>query len=297
MCSQKSRIFLHVARELSGSVARSLSSKRPYVNCIFSKQNKSENDARTNFYGIFGSTPRAVVQGKVIPPINPLVPMAAYDSTLNQSAPFELNLSMTSVNGSDSILTKAVIIQTDAHGYTTLNLFAVITEDTIFYNAPNGENVHYDVFHRQLFPGNGLSFTVPQNIGDSVVITSTFLPDPLWNRNRINVIGMIQTMPSKYIVQSAIQHSITEPVISTSIGEVGTKELFRFFPNPANREIYFQNSEEKNIEIYNTAGQLVKGYTEVQRTLNVEALPEGVYFLRIFSDKSTVESRKLSVIH
>lgn len=38
----------------------------PYSSCVFSQSNPAENDSRTNFYGIFGGTPRIVIQGDVI---------------------------------------------------------------------------------------------------------------------------------------------------------------------------------------------------------------------------------------
>src|SRR5688572_14710898 len=45
----------------------------PYSNCYFSLQNPTENNSRTNYYGVYGSTPRAVIQGNVIPIKTPLV--------------------------------------------------------------------------------------------------------------------------------------------------------------------------------------------------------------------------------
>ena len=38
----------------------------PYASCKLSQQANPDNDARTNYYGIFGGTPRLVVQGTVV---------------------------------------------------------------------------------------------------------------------------------------------------------------------------------------------------------------------------------------
>ena len=35
----------------------------PYSSCFFSMQNPVDNDARTNFYGLYGSTPKLTVNG------------------------------------------------------------------------------------------------------------------------------------------------------------------------------------------------------------------------------------------
>ena len=38
----------------------------PYSTCLLNQHNKVENDARTNFYGIYGGTPRIVINGTVM---------------------------------------------------------------------------------------------------------------------------------------------------------------------------------------------------------------------------------------
>jgi len=268
----------------------------PYSACVFSQQNASENDARTNFYSLYGSTPRAAVQGKAIPAVNPLVPTAAIDSTLNVFSPFELNISM-SATASDSITVKAVITATDVHAYTNLNLCIAITEDTVFYNAPNGENIHYDVFRKQLFTGNGFSFSAPVNAGDSIVITGTILPNSAWMLSRINMTGMIQVPANKYIVQAARQTDIEAYSLPTAIHSNSKASGFQLFPNPASSEIYFSDDQEKSIQIYNTTGQLVMAKKSIIKILPVAALPEGLYYLRITANGTPTEIQKLIIVH
>lgn len=38
----------------------------PYSTCLLSQQNTVDNDARTNYYGVYGGTPRLVINGTVI---------------------------------------------------------------------------------------------------------------------------------------------------------------------------------------------------------------------------------------
>jgi len=37
----------------------------PYATCIFNQHNKTENDDRTKYYGLYGSTPRLAINGNV----------------------------------------------------------------------------------------------------------------------------------------------------------------------------------------------------------------------------------------
>src|SRR4051812_23780642 len=40
----------------------------PYPACMLSQHNVTENDARTNYYGVYGSTPRFIINGELIAP-------------------------------------------------------------------------------------------------------------------------------------------------------------------------------------------------------------------------------------
>ena len=42
----------------------------PYAACPLSMANVPENDARTNYYGVYGGTPRLVIQGAVVTSTN-----------------------------------------------------------------------------------------------------------------------------------------------------------------------------------------------------------------------------------
>src|SRR6185436_4956285 len=39
----------------------------PYSGCLLYNQNATDNDARTNYYGVYGGTPRLVINGNVVP--------------------------------------------------------------------------------------------------------------------------------------------------------------------------------------------------------------------------------------
>ena len=68
----------------------------------------TENDARTNFYGIFGGTPRVVLNGNVIPAGNPLLSAVDLELASNETTPFDIAIEQFLV-GSDSMYAEITI--------------------------------------------------------------------------------------------------------------------------------------------------------------------------------------------
>ena len=63
------------------------------------------------------------------------------------------------------------------------------------------------------------------------------------------------------------------------------KDLF-IYPNPATQEIHLQTKKEvtRQIEIFNTTGQLVKTLSQKGTTVPIDDLPEGIYWIQITED-------------
>lgn len=58
------------------------------------------------------------------------------------------------------------------------------------------------------------------------------------------------------------------------------------YPNPAHHEFHIQTEKNllRQIEIYNNTGQLVKMLSQNNATVNIEGLPNGIYWVRITED-------------
>lgn len=265
----------------------------PYSQCRFSLENPTENDARTKYYGVYGATPRAAVQGQVLNNSNPLVPNSAYDNTLGQTSPFAISVAMQYI-GSDSVQVTTVVKTTDSHSYTALHLYEAVTEDTIFYNAPNGENLHYNVFHTQLYAGNGLTITPSQTVGDSGTYTASFKLDSAWDWHRINVTALLQDTTSKEILQAARQKTIQS--LPTGINSLATEAQLGLFPNPASDQVFFSDAQPKNVWVYSLTGQLLQT-AQVRQTLDVMGLQNGAYILKIETSSHALLAKRLVVIH
>jgi hypothetical protein len=55
-----------------------------------------------------------------------------------------------------------------------------IAEKIILFDAPNGENIHRNVFRKSVFPVAGLTITPAETIGDSIVILGAVKTHAEW---------------------------------------------------------------------------------------------------------------------
>ncbi len=66
ICASRNPGFYENLSEQENVLHLAIHPSAPYSSCIFNLNNVIENDDRTNYYGIYGSTPRLVIQGDVI---------------------------------------------------------------------------------------------------------------------------------------------------------------------------------------------------------------------------------------
>ena len=80
----------------------------PFPTCPLNQHNMAENDSRTNYYGIYGGTPRVVMNGTVIPASTTLLSSNALDGQNNETTPFDVSAEQFQV-GSDSMYTEITL--------------------------------------------------------------------------------------------------------------------------------------------------------------------------------------------
>ena len=66
ICASRNPGFYTNLHNQTGILHLAVHPSSPYPNCLLYQQNGTANDARTNYYGIYGSTPRLVINGNVI---------------------------------------------------------------------------------------------------------------------------------------------------------------------------------------------------------------------------------------
>jgi hypothetical protein len=148
LCRQKPRFYTNYNMQ-SNILHLAIHPSAPYSGCLLYQQNSTANDAGTNYYGIYGSTPRLVINGNVIS-------AGANYASSSIFAPYQSLTSPASVRivqekfGLDSIRASVIIKTEDTNSLGNLSLFVALAEDTVFYTGSNGEPMHFDVFRKSL---------------------------------------------------------------------------------------------------------------------------------------------------
>ena len=296
-CASRNPGFYSNLNSQSGVIHLAVHPSAPYANCVLSLHNPSGNDGRTNYYGIFGGTPRLVVQGVVVSGGANYSSASIFSPYLGQTSPASIKIYQFKY-GNDSIRSRIVIKTEATHSQGNLSLFVALAEDTVNYTGSNGEPVHYDVFRKSLTASSGISVALPANVGDSVVYTMSSSTNAAWNFSRIFTLAILQDATTKAVLQSE-NIAITTTNISTEIKNETS--------NNFNVNVYFSESnikicQNKNLEnlnflLYDASGRiLLSKFIETNfENVNVSSLSPGIYFYRIKSTKGSGKSGKLFI--
>lgn len=267
----------------------------PYSGCLLSQQNLAANDARTNYYGIYGSTPKLVINGNLISPSANYASSTIFTPYIGLTSPASIRIvqekfATDSIRATVSIKTEAV------NTLGALSLFVALAEDTVFYTGSNGEPLHFDVFRKALTAAIGNPVTLPATVGDSVVYTFSSLSNPIWDFSRIFTLAILQETSSKNLVQAeAVPAAIGS--VTTNVSAIKkVTNLFTLFPTVAHDYVNVQLNKldfNTEIKIVDIIGKVV--YTTHPTTLNFKLetsnYKSGVYFVQVTSGYETATKR------
>jgi hypothetical protein len=249
----------------------------PYAACPFNQMNKAEQDERTKFYGVYGATPRLVINGAPIPANTPYTDPAIFESGPGHTSDFAVNVLIrrtAAATGEAAITIKKVA----ANSLSKLLLYAVIAEDTVRFNANNGETIHYDKFNKSLTGIAPLVISSPLAAGDSVIRTFTFDIAAAWGPSRVTVI--LQDEEKKAL--QAARSAVLSP--STSIMPVSCAVLC-IYPVPTKDELRFTDLApgHHHYVISNSLGQVVQRGTvyDIAYPITLHSLQSGFYVISI----------------
>lgn len=253
----------------------------PYSACVFNKHDKTANDDRTKYYGVFGSTPRLVINGNTISNSTSFNNASLFTPYIGEMSPIGIKLSQQKF-GIDSVRVKIVLKVMSTHSLGTQNLFVVLAENVIQYNAPNGEREHYDVFRRSLYGTTGMSVTLPTTVGDSLVFIKTVAAHADWDMAEIFALAILQNESDKKVTQSEDLLPSDDESIVLGIANLDVESVYSIYPNPAKNQLfvstdYLGNTDYKLVSI--TGMQLLSGSFSSKLSLDVSSLPKGVYFI------------------
>lgn len=290
ICATNNSSYYNILTNYPDAVHISFHPSAPYVSDFFNQQNQTENDARTNFYGVYGGTPRLVVNGQVIT-------NTALNSTLNSVSSgfsnFSIELSQVQT-GPSSFSVKCKVEKHSAD--TTINalLFIGASEDTIFQTTINGETVHYNVFRKAISAVQGNNIQLPLNIGDSVVYNFSYTAQPAWNTNKMSTIALLQR-PTKQVMNAA--KSVNLMNLNNAVHTFNKiADNIYFYPNPSeNGRITCAISVNK-VRVLSLSGALVfeTAKFEKNQNLDLSALHAGFYLLEVQTN-DTIVYQKLRI--
>lgn len=274
VCASRNPAFYNLINDYPEVLHIAYHPSSPYSTCIFSQHNPAENDARTNYYGIYGGTPSVVVQGKVIAPQNPLLTASQIEDKLGLAADF--SISVEQIQNTDEEAEVTIVIKRIRNsGQENFNMYAIVAEKEIEYNAPNGESLHHDVFRKILFD-TPVSIV---NLGDSVVLSRSYSIDNEWVANQMYVAVMLQDASSKSVLQSAASDLLSNPQSIINNDIIESNDLY--YPNPANQHIKLNRSETgryTSAKIYDVNGRLLISSLELYK-IDISNLKSGLYFI------------------
>lgn len=297
VCASRNPGFYTNYNTQSGVIHLAVHPSSPYSACVLSQHNVVENDARTNYYGVYGSTPRLVIQGVVISSGANYSSSSIFTPYLGQLSPASIKI-VQSKYGNDSIRSRIVVKTEATHSLPGLSLFVALAEDTINYTGSNGESVHYDVFRKSLTGPTGITLTLPAVIGDSVVYSMSSTINGAWNFSKIFTLAILQETGSKAVVQSQ-NISINTNTIPTGVSDIygSTTNITCFVTGNGvmlNQEKFTENS---SITIYDLMGRVLtnKSLTTNPETIALSNVSPGIYLYSIKSKDSIIKTGKLII--
>ncbi len=252
----------------------------PYSSCFFSMQNPIENDARTNYYGIFGGTPRLMVNGILTNTSN-------LNSTLNSLASatssFEIK-TMQEFISSDSVQVKIIVKRISVDSNIQARLFVGAAEDTVFQTTGNGESIHHNVFRKTMSDITGDFIpSLPSMVNDSVILTYGYKILPNWNAARMNTVVILEKT-DKEIINSSRSTNMNS--IPTSIKNISKNE-FIIYPNPSTNFFNLKNwIEFKQMVIYNSVGAICLNIEIISERTDITGLSKGFYLIELVDKKN-----------
>lgn len=263
----------------------------PYSSCVFAAHNPSENDARTNFYGIYGSTPRLAIMGSPISNSpNPYQNPNLYNTYQGQTSPYSLRIYQQ--KDADSIRVRCVLTSIGQPEAGQLRIYSAVAEDTIFQTTPNGEARHYNVFRKTFFGPNGQTFSPPAQ-GDSLVWEGKMAKNQAWNFNRIFAYALVQNVANRALQQSDFAKPADQTLTSNS--DLLSRSGIEIFPNPSADWVSIRLKEKSNLkaELLDVQGKRLKSISSTgTEEVSFSIEKPGVYFLKMEVNGKMV-SRKI----
>ncbi len=190
----------------------------------------------------------------------------------------------TSVNGCDSIVTLTVTELPTVHTDLTLT----ICEGTSLYFS--GFNVSEAGIYTQTHTAvNGcdsiVTLTVSVNPTFDTTLNATINPGETYAEfgfNESEAGTYVQNLQTEFGCDSTITLVLS---VNSSLLDIEQTEI-TFYPNPTDSKVNFSQAIEK-VEVIDLTGKTIFTFSNA-KTINIESLPSGAYYLRLTNDEKTI---------
>ncbi len=257
--------------------------RTPYINCVYYQANPTRQDARADYYSIPGS-PRVTLNGAPNVGLSYITP----DIIKAAATTSPIYVKVTENTGAN----RTVVIKVKWVGTPpttgTYVLHAAVVEKKTTYAAPNGENVHYNVFRKFLTAAVGDN--IPTNITAEQTITFGY-PADIGVEAQLYTVVWVQNVATKEVLNSGTKFDPT-----TSTNDVSVDNQVTLSPNPTNGKtiVTFDKLTPQYLTVQNIAGQVLENVKLTNSTsyeLNLGNLTAGIYIVKIKSAEGVAIKR------
>jgi Secretion system C-terminal sorting domain len=286
ICASKNPSFFSNLNKQTNTLYLSIHPSAPYASCLLSKQNKVDNDARTNYYDVYGATPIVVINGQEV--LGSISTSNIFSPHLGATSPISVKIEQRKY-GNDSIVAKVIIKNQLDHSLDNVSLFVALAEDTVKYKGTNGEPEHFNVMRKSLSQSIGDAIILSKKAGDSTVVTYRSAANAIWNFSRIFTVAALQDIKIKSIIQSeAVSPQVNN--LPTSANEINEDLLPVVYPNPVNDLLsikHFPSNQRQEAIIVNTLGHTCGflNFNNQTFSADVSSLNPGYYYVMINTTK------------
>jgi hypothetical protein len=261
----------------------------PYQQCTLYGFNKEDNGARQTFYNV-GATPTIYLNG-----VRTSTTASVFaDDIANQSAqtsPLAIEVEESGSGSSRSAkITVKVAADLPAGDY---RLMVALLEKNLDFNAPNGENKHFDVLRDYISAADGDVFTPPSANSSTTLSYDYNIPSGV-SENEAYILAYLQNVETREVLNSGTRFDET----TTALTDISIQADLKTFPNPAKSQLNVSVGNEYKIhglEVFNQVGQQLRqiqlDIPEGYYSLNIDDLPIGAYLLKVDLGAGTTTSR------
>lgn len=269
VCGARNPGFHALRQNFSGQINHvSYHPRFPYSNCVFYQSNTAGNMIRTDILPVSG-TPQVFIDG-VRGSTSTLVTENELNEAISSSSYFEMQLE-EQLNNSMLEGTIEITTRGEVPNGKSYRIYVMGVEALVEYNAPNGEDRHYNVFRRFARGGEGIPFTAALN-GESAIVSFSIDVSDAEDLNQMYALAFIEDNDGE--IDNSVSKFTQSPVSTQHTSGV---EL-RVYPNPV-QDILTIEGVRDHWQLLNLMGQEVLSGTKVSQVV-LSHLPKGVYFLR-----------------